>query len=173
MILYIASSLDGYIADKNGSLNFLPEIPESGFDFGYKELYESIDTIIMGRSTYDYIVRSSDRKKWPYTDKKCYVYSRTEQASPKGIVFTDTSPEALLEQLWESGTQRVWLMGGGEIIREFLKKDLIDIFDIYYFPVMLGSGIPMFPSEFPRTELVLEKCIRTGDVFEVVYRRQG
>jgi len=172
VILYISASLDGYIADSCGRLDFLPEIPETGYDYGYKKMYESIDVIIMGRTTYDYISAYSQHTGWPYVDKKCYIYTHHTMPVANGIECTDTPPKDLLEHIWNSGAKRVWLMGGGEIIRLFMQHSLIDVFDIFYVPVLLGGGMPLFPQGFPQTELQLEKTDSRGELLEVIYRKK-
>lgn len=172
VILYIAASQDGYIADKEGKLDFLPEIPDDGYDYGYKEMYDSVDVIIMGRTTYDYITDWSPAGEWPYADKVCYVYTHQSRLSEDNIRFTNDEPEVLLQKIYSEGFNRVWIMGGGEIIRLFLQKDLIDIFDLFYVPVLLGDGIPLFPPRFPLTSLVLEKIDTRGGMVETIYRRK-
>ena len=172
VILYIAASQDGYIADANGECDFLPWIPEDDYDFGYKHMYDSVDAIIMGRTTYEWIISHSPAGQWPYGDKCCYVYSRTPQQGTDMIEFVNEEPEKLLHRVRSNGARRVWLMGGGEIIRMFLQKDLIDVFDIFYAPVLIGDGTPMFPAGFPLTDLILEKTETRGGLVEILYRKK-
>lgn len=172
VILYIAASQDGYIADKDGKLDFLPDIPSDGYDFGYKEMYASVDAIIMGRTTYDYIVNHISNEQWPYTGKKCYVYSHKPNEAYEDTEFVNEQPEVLLQRIYSSGAKRIWLMGGGQIIRMFLQKDLVDVFDLFYVPVLLGDGIPLFPVEFSQVNLVLEKSETRGGLVELLYHRE-
>ena len=172
VILYIAASQDGYIADKNGECDYLPAIAEDGYDYGYKQMLDSVDAIIMGRNTYDYIINHLPSGEWPYKAKQCYVYTHKPKQGLEGIEFVNEEPEILLQRIRSGGIGRVWLMGGGEIIRMFLQKDLIDVFDFFYAPVLLGDGVPMFPPSFPMSGLILEKSDTRGGLVELVYRRK-
>lgn len=172
VILYIAASLDGYIADKNGECDYLPWIPEDDYDFGYRQMYDSVGAIIMGNTTYEWIVAHSPAGQWPYADKMCYVYTHHTRQAPDGIEFVNEEPETLLKKLRTTGIGSVWLMGGGNVIRMFLMKGLIDMFDIFYAPVMIGDGVQMFPAGFSQTDLVLEKVETRGGLVELMYRRR-
>lgn len=172
VILYIAASQDGYIADRDGKLDFLPDIPEEGYDFGYKAMYESVDAIIMGRATYDYIAGYSKDNGWPYAGKKSYVYAHESHPAADHVEFVNEDPDVLLRRIQAGGAKRVWLMGGGQIIRMFLEKDLIDVFDLFYVPVLLGGGVPLFPPGFPQTSLKLVRTDTRGGMVELLYRRE-
>ena len=172
VILYISASQDGYIADKNGECDYLPAISEDGYDFGYRQMLDSVDSIIMGRTTYEYIIAHVPSGQWPYDGKKCYVYTRNLRPSMGDIEFVNEQPEALLQRIRSGNASRIWLMGGGEIIRMFLQQDLIDVFDIFYAPILLGDGTPMFPAGFSQTDLTLERTDTRGGLVEVVYRRK-
>jgi dihydrofolate reductase len=172
VILYISASQDGYIADKNGECDYLPAISEEGYDYGYRQMIESVDSIIMGRTTYDYIIAHSPSGQWPYSDKKCYVYTCKPRPSIEGIEFVNEQPEALLQRIRSGNSKRIWLMVGGEIIRMFLNRGLIDVFDLFYVPILLGDGVPMFPAGFSQTDLVLEKTDTRGGLVELLYRRK-
>lgn len=111
--------------------------------------------------------------EWPYADKLCYVYSREPRTAMPGIEFVDERPELLLQRISAVSVGRVWLMGGGEIIRLFLQNGLVDIFDLFYVPVLLGGGVSLFPAGFPMTELVLEKSVSCGGMVEMIYTRKG
>ena len=172
VILYIAASQDGYIADTNGECDFLPWIPEDDYDFGYKQMYDSVDAIIMGRITYEWIISHSPAGQWPYADKRCYIYSRTPCQGKDMIEFVNEEPEELLHRICSAGAGRVWLMGGGEIIRMFLQKGLIDVVDIFYAPVLIGGGTPICPGGFPLTDLVLGKTVTRDRLVEILYRNK-
>lgn len=148
-------SLDGYIAGPDDDLSWL----FTDADYGFAEFYAEVDTLIMGRGTYD-VVRTFG--KWPYHNKKTIVVSRTggvEVHTPDTEVESGDLGE-LIERLDTQGAKNVWLVGGGELVRSFLAKELIDVMTVSLHPVLLGNGIPLFHGVFKRTMLELEEVVR-------------
>lgn len=143
--VYIATSLDGYIARPDGDLDWLLKYPmPTGTEYGYKDLMDSIDVIIMGGRTYREML--SMDITWPYKDKKTYVVSRHSMEAKENIEFiTENIAERTSELKNESG-KNIWLIGGGELITMLLNADLVDELQICYIPVILGTGIPLFPN---------------------------
>jgi len=142
--VYIATSLDGFIATKNGGLDWLSEIPNpEGSDFGYAEFMSGIDAIVMGRKTFEKVLTFDS---WPY-DKPVYVLSRNRIKIPQDlehkVEIINENPKELVNQLKESGHQNLYI-DGGMTIQGFLKEDLIDEMIITRIPVLLGDGIPLF-----------------------------
>ena len=168
LILYIAVSLDGYIADPRGGIGFLDGISMPGT---YGQFYGSVDTIIMGNTTYRQIKYELSPDAWPYRDKPVYVYTRKVPDTPgdEGVFYTDRPPEELLGEIREKPGGDIWLMGGGTLVKAFLEKSCIDELMIYIIPCLLGEGIPLFPPEFPETGLVLKSCTPAGDSLELIY----
>lgn len=176
-VLYIAASLDGYIADANGGIGFLDEAP-SPEDLGYDEFYSTVGTIIMGGKTYRQIAYGLFPGAWPYAGKPCYVYTHGGPAPagvPEGVTFTALPPAELLGHIRRAhgGGGNIWLEGGGEVIRMFLQEDLIDEYRIYLIPTLLGGGLPLFPPVFPTTNLTLQNAKPLGQITELIYRRKG
>lgn len=171
LILYIAMSLDGYIADQNGGIGFLEETPTTLPDLGYEEFYSSIRSIIFGGKTYRQVKNELSPEQWPYEGMPCYIYSRKQQKAEPGISFTDLPPAQLLQEIRKEHPGNTWLMGGGEIIRSFMMENLIDEYYIYVMPVILGDGIPLFPPGFPKASLRLTSCKNIGEIAELIYYR--
>ena len=142
LILYIAMSLDGYIADKNGSVDFLDDTPAPVPDLGYEEFYASIQAIIFGGTTYRQVKNELSPDKWPYPGMPCYICTKQQDSDDLNVCFTQFPPRQLLEAVWKDHPGNVWLMGGGKIIRSFLQENLIDEYYIYIQPTLLGDGIP-------------------------------
>ena len=120
--LFIASSLDGYIARDNGSIDWLV----TDGDYGFSQFYESIDTIIMGRKTYDKVLESG---KYPHTDKKSYVLSQNPHVrrSSQHVEFIYADVIVFIKKhLLQSKGKDIWLVGGSDIISIFLNADLVD-----------------------------------------------
>jgi dihydrofolate reductase len=135
IILYVATSIDGFIARKNGSVDWLTQYNNSGEDFGYKEFLDSVETVILGNTTYREF-------KAPYENKKCYVFSRKNTGKENNITYVNTDVKEFTDGLSEN--ENIWLVGGADITKEFLKNNLIDEFIITIIPIVLGKGIPLF-----------------------------
>ena len=172
LILYIAMSLDEYIADKNGSVDFLDDTPAPVPDLGYEEFYASIQAIIFGGTTYRQVKNELSPDKWPYPGMPCYICTKQQDSDAPNVCFTQLPPRQLLEAIWKDHPGNVWLMGGGKIIRSFLQENLIDEYYIYIQPTLLGDGIPLFPADFPRASLTLESCQSIGEIVELHYRKK-
>lgn len=144
-IVYIATSLDGYIADQNNQIDWLHDLPNpEGSDFGFADFMNEIDALVMGRNTFD-MVTSFDCE-WPYT-KPVYVLSTTLRSVPEeyqGKVFlVNGEIQDIVAQLNRQGLNRLYI-DGGKTIQSFLEKDLIDEMIITTIPIVLGGGIPLF-----------------------------
>ncbi|HEY2914153.1 MAG TPA: dihydrofolate reductase family protein [Candidatus Angelobacter sp.] len=167
IILALGISIDGYIARLDDTFDFL-FMPK---DFSMAEFFKSIDTVIMGRKTYDVTKAMGGGGVGPRT--KTYVLSRTLPLGEReGNTFVNVSPQALVEEIRRHKGKNVWLMGGGEIARDFLKADLVDELHLGVVPVLLGEGLPLFPSGFPQRnfELIENKTFSRG-LISLKYKR--
>lgn len=145
VILYIAASMDGYIARKDDSLDWLPPIPEDGNDFGYKAFLEGIGTTLMGNKTY-HIVKGFGEAIYPNLTN--YIFSRTEHAPEENMAWVTQHPADFVSQLKQSADKDIWLIGGGEIIKVLYEAKLIDELILTQIPILLGDGIPLWsPSD--------------------------
>lgn len=174
LILYIAMSLDGYIAEKDGTIGFLDETPGPSPDPGYENFYNSMQAVIMGGKTYRQVKYDLSPEKWPYKGMPCYVCTRRQNQHDPDVTFTSLQPgKPLLDFIFQKYPGNIWLMGGGEIIRCFMRENLIDQYYIYVMPVALGDGIPLFSAGFPKTNLKLESCKNIGQITELIYQRRA
>ncbi len=174
-IVYIATSLDGYIADANGGLDWLQMVPNpKKDDLGFSEFMDDIDAILMGRNTYEVVLGMST--PWPY-DKPLFVYSSSLTKVPKeleGKVFIlEGTPKQVIDTLNGKGYQRIYI-DGGKTIQGFLREELIDELVISRMPILLGGGVPLFgdlpqPQEF---QLVSSKTL-LGEIVVSRYERKG
>lgn len=141
VILYIAASLDGYIARRDDGLDWLP-LPTEQEDYGYAALLAGVDTVVMGRKTYD-VTRSLGA--WPYPAQRTVVFSRrlTGAAEP-GVEFSSRQPAELVGELRRTAGRAIWLVGGGEIVRDCLEGGAVDEIILTTIPVLLGDGLPLF-----------------------------
>lgn len=159
--VYIAVSLDGYIARSDGSIDWLNDIGDpEGEDYGYKSFIDKIDAIVMGRHTFD-LVRTFD--KWPYK-KPVYALSNSlkslEQEFEGKAQVTSKSPVDLVDELHNKGCLNLYI-DGGKTIQSFLKSGLIDEIIITRVPILIGSGIPLFG--------YLERDLRFEHINTIVY----
>jgi dihydrofolate reductase len=168
VILALALSLDGYIARPNGDIDFLIH-PE---DYSMGPFFATVDPAIMGRKTLEAGLRMTGGKL-PKTSMKMYVMSRTELPGERdGVIYANESPAALAAQIRKQPGKNIWLMGGGELAREFLRDDLVDEMYLAIVPVLLGEGIPLFPAGFPQREFTLtENKTYSQGLIAVKYER--
>jgi dihydrofolate reductase len=144
--VFIATSLDGYIARKNGDIDWLPNLDDGskGEDFGYKEFFTSVDTLVMGRKTYELVLTFKD---WPYSGKKVIVLSSKYPKLPATLAgdveMMACPPAQVVDRLSKTGSQHIYV-DGGNTIQGFLKAGLIQEMTITRIPVLIGDGIPLF-----------------------------
>lgn len=173
IVLYLAMSLDGYIADKNGGVAWLEdEGGDSGNMGSYPLFYETIDTVIMGYRTYHQIVTELSPGHWFYADKKSYVLTHREQEAAENIVFTQKPVAELAAELKCRAGKDIWLCGGAAVANEFLALDLIDRFHISVMPTILGGGIPLFQASGAQTKLRLVSTQCYNGMVDLVYERR-
>lgn len=172
VVLYIAQSLDGYIADKEGGVGWLDQYNDPKEDYGYHAFYESVDTLIMGANTYRQILTFG---KWPYTNRKSYVISHQKLDQPKkaNIEFYSGDLAKLVEQIKTESKKDIWLVGGAKLLSSFMQAKLVDEWIIFVMPTLLGEGIPLFQylSQVIQLNLLDTKKYDTG-VVELRYNRQ-
>ncbi|WP_240206363.1 dihydrofolate reductase family protein [Vibrio sp. CyArs1] len=144
-IVYIGTSLDGYIADKNNGLDWLHDVPNpEGSDFGFAEFMDRVDGLVMGRNTLEIVL--SFGIKWPYS-KPVFVLSNTLTKVPEGyedkVFLVKGKLSDIVSDLNSKGYKNLYI-DGGKTIQSFLAEDLIDEMIITTIPVLLGGGIPLF-----------------------------
>lgn len=166
VVLYIAASLDGYIARENGKVDWLPENDVSG----YEEFYKTIDIVVMGRTTFEQVLTFGE---YPYKDKKSYVFTKNKNSNNytknKNIVFVP-NVEKFVKDVLSNTDKNIWLIGGEKIISSFFNHDIIDEIILFVVPVVLGKGIPLFSNIQKETKLELIKVINHNNLIELHYR---
>jgi dihydrofolate reductase len=147
VLAFLATSLDGYIAKKDDSLDWLDEankrVPK-GEDFGYKKFFDSVDVIVMGRVTFE---KALTFDEWPYGEKRVIVLSSKGVGIPKQLEKTVSSssltPKELTDKLSREKINAIYV-DGGNTIQRFLSSSLLDEITITVIPVLLGEGKPLF-----------------------------
>ncbi len=153
VVLYIATSLDGYIAKPNDDLDFLSLVAREGEDYGYGDFIKTVDTVILGRKTYDKVL--SFGIPFPHADKQTFVITRTPKAATGNVTFYNGDLSELVKSLKMKTGKNIFIDGGAEIVHALLTLNLIDEFVISVIPVMLGDGISLFRPGRPETKLKL------------------
>lgn len=162
VVVYIAASVDGYIAGPDNDMSFLDCVQQEGEDYGYFEFLNGVDTVLMGRKTYDWVM--SQVPEFPHADKNTYIITRTEQPSIGNIQFYSGNLNALLTRLKQEGNSTIFIDGGAEIVDALLKEGLIDELILSIIPVLLGGGVKLFKEGLPKMPLKLfaSKAYETG-----------
>ena len=150
VVLYVATSLDGFIADCDGGVDWL----FTDGDYGYSAFYDSIGALIMGRKTYEQVLSFGE---WPYDGKAAYVYTRSVlPGEHPHVEFVSGDVGEFVAALRARCSQDIWLVGGAQLIAPFRAQGLIDQYVLSVHPVLLGEGIPLFRGTQPRAGLRLE-----------------
>jgi dihydrofolate reductase len=142
IVYYVASSLDSYIATTDGRVDWLTRFHTAGEDHGASELESSVDALLLGSHTYEFALQLG---QWPSPDKPSWVFTHRElPVLHPSITLTSQSPAEVVDLLESCGIRRAWLMGGGQLAASFRSAGLISRYIISIFPVLLGSGVPLF-----------------------------
>lgn len=152
LIVYIAVSLDGYIAKPNDDLSFLSIVEKEGEDYGYAAFISTVDTVIIGRKTYDWV---TNQFEFPHKDKKTFVISRTSRTSNGNVQFYSGDLTELVQTLKNETGKNIFCDGGAAVVNELLKRQLIDELIISVIPVLVGNGIKLFADGRPEQLLSL------------------
>jgi dihydrofolate reductase len=167
IIVYIATSADGYIARPDGDVEWLNRRPDT-VDYGMKAFYSTIDTILFGRKTYDWSLayyKKTGIKGGMFDTKLAnYVFSRNppKRAAP-GVEFVSEPVKAFAKRLRATRGKHIWMMGGGELIASFLDAGEIDEFDIHVIPTLIGKGIPLIAPRYRDVPLHLRSARKYPD----------
>jgi dihydrofolate reductase len=173
VIYSVGESLDGYIAAPDGSVDWLDRATSKGKgdDFGMTAFFKSLDTVLMGRKTYEHALKLG-MAKGGYPGMKNYIFSRTlPPGSRDGVEFVNSNVTDLIKKLRKKPGKHIWLCGGGELARQGLQERIVDEITIGLTPILIGDGRPTFPPEFPETALELVECKQyRGGVLGITYR---
>lgn len=171
--LFIAMSLDGYLADESGGVGWLEGQGTGKAVDSYGEFVKGVDTVVMGWKTYHQIVTELSPEEWAYPELSCYVITHRRPGEKSGIVFTGEDPCGLVRRLKAERGRGIWICGGASVIEPLVQEDLIDTYHISVIPTLLGGGIRLFGPRERERRLSLVK-MREGDgIAELVYQRRG
>lgn len=154
LVVFIATSFDGYIAASDGGIDWL----FTDADYGYSAFYDRIDAVLMGRQTFDQILTFGD---YPYVGKENYVFtSKPSGLSHEHAPFVSGDVGGFLRSLREKPGRDIWLVGGARLIEQFVEQGLVDEWVISVHPILLGGGVRLFSGSFSLIPLELQSVQR-------------
>jgi dihydrofolate reductase len=169
IILYIGTSIDGYIANTDGTLEWLESTEVEG-DSSYNSLLERIDTVVMGKGTYD-VIRGFDMN-YPYSDYENYVFSKSVSGSDEYASFINEDVKNFIKNIKQQPGKDIWLIGGGNLAHEFFKENLIDEFQLAIAPIILGKGISLYNGDDITLNYTLSKVEKLGQLAMLYYAKK-
>ncbi len=167
--VFIATSVDGFIARRDGGIDWLESVERPGEDYGYQRFFDSVDAVVVGRGTYE-VVRAFDG--WLYGTKRCIVMThRRFEPKANEEYFAGTAAE-LLGKLAAEGVKRVYV-DGGVVISQFLAAGFIEQLTISQIPVLLGEGLPLFQKAGERALTLVESRSFPSGLVQSTWRKSG
>lgn len=143
--LFIAMSLDGYIAKADGSVAWLEtDRPQTEVDDSYEKFYAQVDTVLLGRKTYEQVITELSPEVYPYEDVESYIFTSAVEQTVGRRHFVKGDVKALVEKLRVQAGGVIWVIGGSSIVTPLLEANLIDEYIVAVIPRILGSGVPLF-----------------------------
>lgn len=173
VILYIAMSLDGFIADRHGGVDWLEgQNAEEETADTYAAFIQDVDTVVMGWNTYRQVAEELSPTEWVYAGLTSYVVTHRNPQPAEGIRFVDEDPRALLRRLRQEPGKAIWICGGASIVRQLMEADLIDEYYLSVIPTLLGGGTRLFPEAPRESKLRLIRTQSYNGITELVYTRR-
>lgn len=171
--LYIAMSLDGYIADHNGSVGWLngQDCDAENIDT-YSAFIKDIDTVVMGWNTYHQVTAELSPGKWIYSALTSYIITHRPLPSTENLRFVQDDPRSVVQRLKRESGRGIWICGGANIIHPLIQADLIDEYYISVIPTLLGSGIRLWGKTDKEIKLKLVRTQSYNGISELVYTRR-
>lgn len=168
--LFIAMSLDGYIADKDRSVHWLAGQSADMDDMvTYKEFIKDIDSVVMGWNTYYQVKYELSPTEWYYKDLMSYVMTHRQLKGTENIKFINKDICFFIKELKRKGGKGIWICGGASIIQPLIQAQLIDTFHISVIPTILGEGIRLFESYDKELKLKLIKSESYNGIIDLIY----
>lgn len=157
VILYISQSLDGFIADNKGNVDWILGNNENyDSDYGYETFIKDIDTVILGANTYKQIKNELSPDKWVYENLQSYVLTKERIEGTPNIKYVNTNIKELINRLQNESGKNIWICGGANLVNQCVKANLIDEYQITTVPVILGNGIRLFEKNNKKIRLELK-----------------
>jgi len=162
IIVYLASSADGYIARPDGDVGWLDR-PTTAGDYGAKAFFRTVDTILWGRKTYDFALQHGGVGMFGPKIKNYVFSARPPRPLPTDVTFVNEPVAGFARRIRAERGKHIWMMGGSSIIGAFLDEGAIDEFIIHVIPILLGDGIPLAARRHRNVSLMLKSTRRYSD----------
>lgn len=173
VILYISQSLDGFIADDEGGVDWISGNSENyDGDYGYGAFIKNIDTVILGANTYKQIKNELSPDKWVYDGLRSYVLTKEKVPDTSNIKYINTDVKDLINRLRQEKGKNIWICGGASLVNQCVKEDLIDEYQITTVPVILGNGIRLFEENDIKIKLELKDLKEENGLILGVYAKR-
>lgn len=173
VILYISQSLDGFIADSKGNVDWiLGNNKEYLSDYGYETFIKDIDTVILGYNTYSQIRNELSPDNWVYKDLKSYVLTSKEIKDTSNIRYVNMNIKELINKLQKEEGKNVWICGGANLVNQCVKEDLIDEYQITTVPLILGNGIRLLKKNNKKIRLELKETREENGLILGIYAKR-
>lgn len=173
VILYISQSLDGFIADNKGSVDWiLGNNEEYVSDYGYENFIKDIDTVILGANTYKQIKNELSPEKWVYEDLQSYVLTNEKNKDTSNIKYVHMNIKELINRLRQENGKNIWICGGANLVNQCVKENLIDEYQITTVPVILGDGIRLFEESNKSIRLELKEIKEENGLIMGIYMKR-
>ncbi|MBS6216184.1 MAG: dihydrofolate reductase [Clostridiales bacterium] len=172
-VLYLAVSVDGYLADERGGVSWLagdgsePDAPGS-----YPAFLGTVDAVVMGWTTYHRLVTELSPDRWPYEGRPCYVVTLRKEVDREGIFFWNGELTVLADQLKAEHGGNVWICGGASVAGQLLKEGRVDRLWLSIIPTVLGKGVRLFPELSQELPLKLVGTERWNGIVDLVYEKR-
>ena len=173
VVLFIAMSLDGYIADRNGGVAWLNGHGDDNQNRDtYTEFAQDIDTVLMGWNTYHQVVTELSPQQWVYNKFTTYVLTHKTCSSSQQIYFTNENPVLLLERLKQEAGKDIWICGGANLVKQLVSENMIDKYYISVIPTLLGNGVRLFGDMDREIKLKLCQTQTYNGITDLIYMRR-
>lgn len=177
VVLYIAMSLDGYICDEEGQVDWLSGHGDDDSEGSYENFIQNVDTVIMGRTTYEQVTSVLSPDVWSYDGLKAYVVTHRLESmrlltGNEDICAVNENPCELVRRLRDGDGKGIWICGGAAIIHPLICENLIDEYVVSVIPTLLGGGVRLFDRGFHEMKLRLKKTEVYDGIAELIYERR-
>lgn len=173
IVLFIAMSLDGYIADTDGKVDWLAgQDNDVESDDSYTDFVKTVDTVIMGWTTYRQIVEELSPGQWVYDSLQSYVITHRDCVQDSNVTFVSEDPCTLVNGLKQTDGKDIWVCGGADIVHQLMQNNLIDIYSISIIPTILGNGIRLFDVIDQTIDLRFISSKSSNGIVELVYQKR-
>lgn len=172
VILYISQSLDGFIADSKGNVDWILGNNENyDSDYGYENFIKDVDTVILGANTYKQIKNELSPDKWVYENLQSYVLTNEIIEDTTNIKYVNMNIKELINRLQKEHGKNIWICGGANLVNQCVKEDLIDEYQITTVPIILGNGIRLFEANNKNIKLELKDTKEENGLILGIYAK--